>query len=1346
MSLLITGVLDGPLTGGVPKAIEITVLSDVPDLSVYALESANNGGAASGAEFTFPAVSASAGDVIYVSYDSAGFADFFGFAPDYTGGVASINGDDAVLLYENGTVVDAFGTVGEDGTGTAWDYLDGWAYRKDGATPSASFDASQWTFSGINALDGETTNGTAATPFPAGSYEPGETGPVVVAFEGFDDDAVNLISGFEAEIGNRDGGPGDWFGVGSLGAWPQASGVPFSLTDDSVFDVSGGGVNAGDAEGIFGVAADPDNAFFALSDSDEFGTLQTASWSFDILGYSDLMLSIDMGGISDASFGGYSLTDTEITFTLSIDGGESQTAFEITAVAGSFVTRPMDSGNASGGGSLLSVAGDNEVIKLLAEDGSAADNVWLDKAVVDTGALDSFLTAIDGTGAVLTLTLTANLPFEAMAFDNITITGTETGVTGSVFAIAAEDAVKAEGDSGTTEFTFTVTRSGDISAAASVDYGVSGDVEAADFGGTLPAGTVSFAAGEASATITLAVSGDEILENDESFTVSLSNPVGGNIAAGSAEGQILNDDLEVTLISAIQGNAATWGEQFGRTDATPFFGATVMVSAIVVGDFQNDGDADSGNLGGFYLQEEDADSDGDATTSEGIFIYQNGLPTGVQVGDRVTVIGTATEYFGETQINATEIIVESSDNALPTAAEITFPIANVIENPDGLLIADLEAYEGMLVSIEQDMTVADLFDYGRFGEIGLSATGRLETYTQSHAPDVEGFADYTEAAVKNTVTLDDGLTSQNPATLPYPDGAYATGDGLSSGDTVSEITGVVRYSRSSGSTGDENYRINPVEAPVFTDTDPRQETPPEMGGSLKVASFNVLNYFNGDGEGGGFPTSRGADSAEEFARQTDKLVAAISAIDADVVGLIEIENDGYGSDSAIASLVDALNAAMGAGTYAYVDPGVDRLGSDEIAVGFIYKADAVELVGDAAILDKTVDARFDSDNMRPSLAQTFREIDGGGTFTAVVNHLKSKGSPVDGVDGDIDQHDGAGNANETRTLAAQALADWIATDPTHSGDKDVLVIGDLNSYAAEDPIQALLAGSDDVLGTADDLTQLHHDYTYGYPLDLNTAGQVQSFGTLDYALGSGSLTTQVTGAAAWHINSDEPGFIDYNTEFKPDNPDFYAPDAFRSSDHDPVIVGLDLDPETVLARVEFVESRGRDKAVYSLDGETVATEAIRLVSKTLSLDHAGVTITADDGIRLSPELIESIGQGLGIYSVLGDRFLSSAASAIDGKEVMSFALDDQPGLGDATEVGFEFATTKGSGQVVLSFYDDDALVETVALDVVDGAVAYDLAGSASFDRVDLGVTGSLQVAVEALDLHRLAADSFDFVS
>ena len=169
--LLITGVIDGPLSGGVPKAVELYVVNAIPDLSIYGLGSANNGGGSDGQEFTFPAISVPADTCIWVASEAAGFTQFFGFAPSYTSGAMSINGDDAIELFTNGFVSDVFGEIDVDGTGQPWEYLDGWAYREQATGPDGSiFVQGNWTYSGPNALDGETSNATAATPFPTGTY------------------------------------------------------------------------------------------------------------------------------------------------------------------------------------------------------------------------------------------------------------------------------------------------------------------------------------------------------------------------------------------------------------------------------------------------------------------------------------------------------------------------------------------------------------------------------------------------------------------------------------------------------------------------------------------------------------------------------------------------------------------------------------------------------------------------------------------------------------------------------------------------------------------------------------------------------------------------------------------------------------------------------------------------------------------------------------------------------------------------------------------------------------------------------------------------------------------------
>jgi hypothetical protein len=169
--LLISAVVDGPLPGGLPKAVELVACSDISDLSIYGLQSANNGGGASAAEFTFSSgTSASAGDFIYIASETDQFLSFFGFSPNFLDSAANINGDDAIVLYKNDAIIDVFGETNVDGSGQPWEYQDGWAARVNQKAASVTFALDDWAFSSPNALDGETTNAASATPVPVKTY------------------------------------------------------------------------------------------------------------------------------------------------------------------------------------------------------------------------------------------------------------------------------------------------------------------------------------------------------------------------------------------------------------------------------------------------------------------------------------------------------------------------------------------------------------------------------------------------------------------------------------------------------------------------------------------------------------------------------------------------------------------------------------------------------------------------------------------------------------------------------------------------------------------------------------------------------------------------------------------------------------------------------------------------------------------------------------------------------------------------------------------------------------------------------------------------------------------------
>jgi predicted extracellular nuclease len=561
-------------------------------------------------------------------------------------------------------------------------------------------------------------------------------------------------------------------------------------------------------------------------------------------------------------------------------------------------------------------------------------------------------------------------------------------------------------------------------------------------------------------------------------------------------------DRGETPIHVIQGSGA----------ASPVAGSEHVIEGVVVGDFQGES-----AMNGFFVQEEDVDADTNPQTSEGVFVFAPGSPD-VAAGDVVRAQGTVTEFFGKTQLGSVSRVevCPAEGSVTPTVAEL--PVSS---------LADWEPREGMLVTMPQTLSIAEYFNFDRFNEIVLTQ-GRQFQPTAVHEPGSAEAAALAQANLLGRLTLDDGRNSENPDPAIHPNGAaFDLTNRFRGGDTLEGVTGVLDFAFGL-------YRIQPTEAATYTAANPRPAGPDDVGGNLTVGSFNVLNYFTTLN-----PPGRGANTPEEFERQRTKIIAAIGKLDADVVGLIEIENN----EAAIEDLVDGLNAAEGADTYAFVDTGV--IGTDQIKVAFIYKPARVTPVGDHAILDSSVDPRFIDTLNRPALAQTFQSNDSGGVFTAVVNHLKSKGSDCNDV-GDPDTGDGSGNCNRTRTTAAEALVDWLETDPTDSGDDDFLIIGDLNSYDKEDPIDALRAG-----GYTDLVQRFEGEFAYSFVFD----GQL---GYLDHALAGGGLVDEVTGATEWHINADEPDILDYDTTFKkPAQDALFEPNEFRSADHDAVLVGLD---------------------------------------------------------------------------------------------------------------------------------------------------------------------------------------------
>lgn len=591
------------------------------------------------------------------------------------------------------------------------------------------------------------------------------------------------------------------------------------------------------------------------------------------------------------------------------------------------------------------------------------------------------------------------------------------------------------------------------------------------------------------------------------------------------------------------------------------------------------------NNNGYYLQ--DATGDGNPATSDGLFVFTGSAP-GVGAGQLIEVSGQVVEFNTGSATNPL-----TSGN---TVTEITGPSApllmgngSIIPTPISLPEAfpgELERYEGMLVSIGSSLVVSQNYFQGRYGQVTLGAQSRLLKPTQLYRPGSSAALALADQNLRASIVLDDGTSAQNPTPIPYI-GADNT---LRAGDVVSGVTGVIDYGLATNdSEGLADWRIHPTIAPVITRQNVRTATPPPVGGNLKVASFNVLNYFttftNGQtasgqtGQGcapsGTTSDCRGADNASEFTRQRSKIIAAIAAIDADIVGLMEIQNNGT---TAAQNLVDGLNAVAGPGSYAVV-PSPPTTGTDAIRVAMIYRPGRVALVGSAMSDAHPV-------HNRPPMAQTFRLLANNERLSVVVNHFKSKGCS-DATGSDLDQGDGQGCFNQRRTLQAQQLLNFISSVQTAAADNDVLVIGDLNAYGQEDPVFTLTAG-----GLVDQALRFD-GAPYSYVFD----GEA---GTLDHGLATSGLSPRVVGAVHWHINADEPSVIDYNTEFKPQ--DLYSSSVFRSSDHDPLIVGLDLQgPQAQTISFAVLPDRALGDPAFSLVASASSGLAVSYSSLTPSV-------------------------------------------------------------------------------------------------------------------------------------------------
>ncbi len=544
------------------------------------------------------------------------------------------------------------------------------------------------------------------------------------------------------------------------------------------------------------------------------------------------------------------------------------------------------------------------------------------------------------------------------------------------------------------------------------------------------------------------------------------------------------------------------GQVQGSGPRSPLEGRQVTIEGFVTADLR-------AGLGGVFLQDA---GDGDPATSDALFVQLDparALPAGQWLRVTGTVQELAAGKGGQT-LTALQAETLAAARARPA------PAVTVLD----AVPASWEALEGMKVRITAPLTLAGQDQLARHGELAVAFDGRLWQPTELAAAGTAENAALVADNARRRLRLDDGSSQRDPGRVSYlPEAAQ-----LRTGMVFRGVEGVVDQRH------DGDYRLQLTAAlPVPAIERPQ---PPVVAGALRIAAFNLENYFNGDGHGGGFPTLRGAKTFAQFQAQQAKLVATIRGLDADVAALMELENDGYGPDSAIAGLVRALNEGQGKDRHwAFVDAGKGP-GDNPIRVGIIYRAARVAPVGKPAVLEREPFG----ERSRVPLAQAFRMGRKGRPFVVVANHFKSKGcSEASGAD--ADQNDGQGCWTATRVESARLLHQWLQRDPTGSGSVDAVLLGDFNAYAMEAPIRQLQAD-----GWRDAFKVVGVPQPYSYVYNGLT-------GRLDHALLNPGMAARLKGAAEWHINADEADDAGYQGR--------NVPGPWRSSDHDPLLLGFD---------------------------------------------------------------------------------------------------------------------------------------------------------------------------------------------
>lgn len=513
----------------------------------------------------------------------------------------------------------------------------------------------------------------------------------------------------------------------------------------------------------------------------------------------------------------------------------------------------------------------------------------------------------------------------------------------------------------------------------------------------------------------------------------------------------------------------------GTGNESPYSGRQVCAQGVVTHTlFGQD------ELNGFFVQDTAAND----TASCGIFVYGK---SNVKQGDFVLFDATVGEYRQRTQLSGVK-------NLQVLAQGLAVPY-KTLRFPDDLASpADFERHEGMALRIAHPMHLTSNYQVQSEASVELSSK-RLRSPTDYNMPGSEAYRLVMDSNRNNRLVLDDGSTTRYPSRNPWidADGTCRTGQKT---DSLRFVLDQV----------DGQYKAYAVEKPVFYGNE-RTAAPDEaaLGDyELKICGFNLERYYDQE------PVQR------------ERLVAALSAINADMFGLVEVG----GGKKVIDSLVAALNRKT-SDPYTYLSWNGYQAVSDYTLNHIVYRPSKVE----------PYDQYFMLNNVGPTnrkLIQAFKELKHGQKFIFSINHFKAKSGT--GTGADADQGDGQGIFNNRRLQEAYAVQDRLNSLKFYYHTDRVLIMGDLNAMYLEDPIRVFTDA-----GYRNQPHRFGENYTYCFD------GQVQY---LDYSLASPQMEEAVTGATVWHINSDEPAFWDYDRDTE------HHTGPYRSSDHEPVIVGL----------------------------------------------------------------------------------------------------------------------------------------------------------------------------------------------